>query len=216
MFSIKTKSKSMRFLKFIILMAAVQCGAVDEKPKSPTDAPPPKPANEPSVEEVQTIRKILELPPERLAKIRSAIERMEKMSPEERKDFAATLAKLENANPDERKKALKDLRDKNSSGGLGAKVFEYHLKQLSADDAKQERANFVKLSSDERQQYIRKLMEKYSADLPKIRADGKAKDKDRDGDKDKDKDKDGDGNKDGDRGGHRRPPSPPAEEPPAQ
>jgi hypothetical protein len=211
------KSKIMRYFTFIILMAAIQCGAADEKPKSGADAPPPKPANEPSVEEVQTIRKILELPPERLAKMRSAMERIEKMSPEERKDFAATLAKLENANPDERKKALKDLRDKTSSGGLGAKVFEYHLKQISADEAKQERANFVKLSADERQQYIRKLMEKYSADLPKIRADGKSKDKDKDGDKDKE------GDKDGERGGHRRPsagegrpPAPPAEAPPGQ
>ena len=201
----------MRYFTFIILMAAVQCGAADEKPKSAADAPPPRPVNEPSVEEVQTIRKILELPPERLAKIRSSIERIEKMSPEERKDFAATLAKLENANPDERKKALKDLREKTSSSGLGAKVFEYHLKQLSADEAKQERANFVKLSADERQQYIRKLLEKYSADLPKIRGDGKSKDKDKDGDKDKDKP--GDGNKDGDRGPHRRPPG---EAPPAQ
>ena len=137
--------------------------------------------------------------------MRSAMERIERMSPEERKDFAATLAKLENASPEERKKVLKDMREKSGPGGLGAKVFEYHLKQLSGDEAKQERANFVKLSSDERQQYIRKLLEKYSADLPKIRADGKSKDKD--GDKDKDKDKDGDGNKEGERPAHRRPPA---------
>ena len=203
------KSKMKHFLTFIILAAAVHCGAADEKPKSSNDAPRPNSANEPSVEEVQTIRKILELPPERLAKMRSAMERIEKMSPEERKDFAATLGKLENATPEERKKALKEMRDKAGPAGLGAKVFEYHLKQLSADEAKQERANFVKLSSDERQQYIRKLMEKYSADLPKIRVDGKSKDKDKDGDKDKA----GDGNKEGERAGHRRPP---AEAPPVQ
>jgi hypothetical protein len=203
-----------KFYTFILLAAATQCGAVDEKPKSGNEAPHPNSPNEPSVEEVQTIRKILELPPERLAKIRSAMERIEKMSPEERKDFAATLAKLENATPEERKKALKEIRDKSSPGGLGAKVFEYHLKQLSADDAKQERANFIKLTADERQQYIRKLVEKYSADLPKIRAEGKSKDKDKDGDKDKDKDKDGDGNREGDRPNHRRPPAP--EAPPAQ
>ena len=200
----------MRYFIFIFLLAAVPCGAVDEKPKSPAEAPRSNSANEPSVEEVQTMRKILELPPERLAKMRSAMERIEKMSPEERKDFAATLAKLENASPEERKKALKDMREKTGPSGLGGKVFEHHLKQLSADEAKQERANFVKLSSDERQQYIRKLLEKYSADLPKIRTDGKPKDKDGD----KDKDKDGDGNKDGERGGHRR--APPAEAPPVQ
>ncbi len=199
----------MRYFIFIILLAAVPCGAVDEKPKSPADAPRSNSANEPSAEEVQTMRKILELPPERLAKLRSSIERIERMSPEERKDFAATLAKLENASPEERKKALKEMREKTGTGGLGAKVFEYHLKQLSGDEAKQERANFVKLSSDERQQYIRKLLEKYSADLPKIRGDGKSKDKDKEGDKDKS----GDGNKEGDRGPHRRPP---AEAPPAQ
>ncbi len=191
-------------------MAAVQCVAADEKPKLSTDASRPNPGNEPSVEEVQTMRKILELPPERLAKMRSAMERIEKMSPEERKDFAATLAKLENASPEERKKALKEMREKTGPSGLGGKVFEHHLKQLSADESKQERANFVKLSSEERQQYIRKLLEKYSADLPKIRTDGKPKDKDGD----KDKDKDGDGSKEGERGGHRR--APPAEGPPVQ
>ncbi|NDD70551.1 hypothetical protein EBZ97_00700 [bacterium] len=213
MSSIKLKSKIMRYFTFIILAAAATCGAVDEKPKSPVDASRPNSGNEPSLEEVQTMRKILELPPERLAKMRSAMERIERMSPEERKDFAATLAKLENASPEERKKVLKDMREKSGPGGLGAKVFEYHLKQLSGDEAKQERANFLKLSSDERQQYIRKLLEKYSAELPKIRADGKSKDKDKDGDKEKDKDKDGDGNKDGERPAHRRPP---AEAPPAQ
>jgi predicted Fe-S protein YdhL (DUF1289 family) len=206
----------MRYFTFIILLAATTCGAVDEKPKSPAEAPRSNSANEPSVEEVQTMRKILELPPERLAKMRSAMERIEKISPEERKDFAATLAKLENASPEERKKVLKDMREKTGPGGLAAKVFEHHLKQLSADEAKQERANFIKLSSDERQQYIRKLLEKYSADLPKIRTDGKAKDKDKDDDKEKDddRDKNGVGNKDGERGGHRR--APPAEGPPVQ
>jgi hypothetical protein len=138
------------------------------------------------------------------------MERIERMSPEERKDFAATLAKIENASPEERKKVLKDMREKSGPGGLGAKVFEHHLKQLSADEAKQERANLIKLSSEERQQYIRKLLEKYSADLPKIRADGKSKDKDGD----KDKDKGGDENKEGERGGHRR--APLAEAPPVQ
>jgi len=191
----------MRYFIFTLLLAAVPCGAVDEKPKTPVEASRPNHANEPSIEEVQTMRKILELPPERLAKMRSAIERIERMSPEQRKDFAATLAKIENASPDERKKALKEMREKAGPGGLGAKVFEFHLKQLSADEAKQERANFVKLSSEERQQYIRKLLEKYSAELPKIRAEGKSKDKD------------GDGNKEGESGGHRRPP---AEAPPAQ
>ena len=192
----------MRYFIFIILLAAVPCGAVDEKPKSPADASRSNSANEPSAEEVQTMRKILELPPERLAKMRSAMERIERMSPEERKDFAATLAKLENASPEERKKVLKEMREKTGPGGLGAKVFEHHLKQLPADEAKQERANFVKLSAEERQQYIRKLLEKYSADLPKIRADGKSKDKD------------GDGKKEGESAGHRR--TPPAEAPPVQ
>ena len=200
----------MRYFTFILLLTAATCGAVDEKPKSPADVPRSNSANEPSIEEVQTMRKILELPPERLAKMRSAMERIERMSPEERKDFAATLAKIENASPEERKKVLKDMREKSGPGGLGAKVFEHHLKQLSADEAKQERANLIKLSSEERQQYIRKLLEKYSADLPKIRADGKSKDKDGD----KDKDKGGDENKEGERGGHRR--APPAEAPPVQ
>jgi hypothetical protein len=189
----------MRFFLFIIFLGVLPGGAMEEKPKMSAEAPRPNPATEPSIEEVQTMRKILELPPERLAKIRSSIERIERMSPEERKEFAAVLAKLENATPEERKKTLKEMRDKTAPGGMGAKVFEYHLKQLPADEAKQERAYFVKLSSEERQQYIRKLLEKYSADLPKIRAEGKSKDKA------KDSNKNGDVNKEGDRAAPRRP-----------
>lgn len=191
------------FFTYILILGAIQAGAADEKSKPAPDAPRSNSQNEPSIEEVQTIRKVLELPPERLARLRSSIERIERMSPEERKDFATTLSKLENASPEERKKAIKDMRDKAGPVGLGAKVFEYHLKQLSPDEAKQERLNFVKLSSDERQQYIRKLLEKYSADLPKIRADGKPKDKDKDGEKDKE----GEANREGDRPNHRRAPA---------
>jgi hypothetical protein len=197
----------MRFFLFILFLGVLPGGAMEEKPKTSAEAPRPNPASEPSIEEVQTMRKILELPPERLAKIRSSIERIERMSPEERKEFAAVLARLENATPEERKKTLKEMRDKTAPGGLGAKVFEYHLKQLPADEAKQERAYFVKLSSEERQQYIRHLLEKYSTDLPKIRAEGKSKDKS------KDPNKNGDVNKEGDRAAQRRPA---AEAPPVQ
>ena len=188
----------MRFFLFILFLGVLPGGAMEEKPKTSAEAPRPNPASEPSIEEVQTMRKILELPPERLAKIRSSIER---------KEFAAVLARLENATPEERKKTLKEMRDKTAPGGLGAKVFEYHLKQLPADEAKQERAYFVKLSSEERQQYIRHLLEKYSTDLPKIRAEGKSKDKS------KDPNKNGDVNKEGDRAAQRRPA---AEAPPVQ
>lgn len=195
---------------FLILFFSTTLWAVGEdKPKPSADAS--RAPNEPTVEEVQTIRKILELPPERLARMRSAMERIEKMSPEERKEFAASLAKLETATPEERKKAFKEMREKNPGNGINARVFEYHLKQLSPDDAKAERANFVKLSAEERQKYIRGLMEKYAAEIPKIKAEAKAKGPD--------KDKEEDDAKEADRN-RRRPgadprPQPPGEKPPA-
>ena len=79
----------MKPIFLFLCAAAVTAWAAAQQPASrATDS-------EPTTEEIQTIRKILELPPERLARMRSAIEKMERMSPESRREFAANLAKYE-------------------------------------------------------------------------------------------------------------------------
>ena len=98
--------------------------------QSPVARPP---EGEPTVEEIQTIRKILELPPERLQRMRLAIEKIERMSPESRREFAAGLVRYESASPEERHKIMKDLRER---GGFGSRVLEHHFKRLSKDEAK--------------------------------------------------------------------------------
>jgi len=122
------------------------------------------PESEPTVEEIQTIRKILELPPERLARMRSAIEKMERMSPESRRDFAANLAKYESATPEERHKLMKEMRER---GGFGARVLEHHFKTLSPEEAKAERARIQSLTPEQRMEFIRKLAEKYGPEFAK-------------------------------------------------
>jgi DNA-directed RNA polymerase subunit F len=119
---------------------------------------------EPSVEEIQMIRKILELPPERLSRIRGALEKLEHMSPEARKDFAANLAKFETASPEERRKLVKELRER---GGNGARAIEHHLKSLSPEAAKAERARITSLTPEQRQEFVRGLIEKYGSELAK-------------------------------------------------
>ncbi len=55
-------------LSLLLLLGAVAVSA---------QSPGPRPAEgDPTVEEIQTIRKILELPPERLLRMRSAIEKI--------------------------------------------------------------------------------------------------------------------------------------------
>ena len=94
---------------FIALGLAMNAWAADAPAgKGSADAAP-------SVEEIQTIRKILELPPERLSRIRGAIEHIEKMPPGARKEFADKLAKFETATPEERRKLTKEGEKK--SGG---------------------------------------------------------------------------------------------------
>lgn len=142
-------------------------------------------AIEPTAEEIQTIRRIMELPPERLRGMREAIEHIEHMSGDDRREFAKKLAEIENASPEERRKAFKELREKNApQGGNGftVRVLEYHLKQMPPEQAKEEREKFVKLSREERFAYIRKLMEKYGPELMKeAKSKGGASGKDAEG-----------------------------------
>ena len=127
------------------------------------------PEGEPTVEEIQTIRKILELPPERLQRMRSAIEKIERMSPESRREFAAGLVRYESASTEERHKIMKDLRER---GGFGSRVLEHHFKRLSKDEAKAERARIQGLTPEQRLEFIRGLAEKYGPELAKERAKG--------------------------------------------
>jgi Spy/CpxP family protein refolding chaperone len=122
------------------------------------------PESEPTAEEIQTIRKILELPPERLTRMRSAIEKMERMSPEARRDFAANLAKYETASPEERHKIMKEMRER---GGAGARALEHHFKTLTPAEVKVERARIQALTPEQRMEFIRKLSEKYGPELTK-------------------------------------------------
>lgn len=129
---------------------------------------------DPTVEEVQTLRRILELPPERLTRMRSAIEKMERMSPESRREFAANLAKYEAATPEERHKLMKEMRER---GGFAARVLEHHFKTLSPEEAKAERARIQAFTPEQRMEFVHKLAEKYGPELGKEKGkSGDAKD----------------------------------------
>ena len=146
--------------KFIILAALVLAS-------SPSFAQPASgrpPESEPTAEEIQTIRKILELPPERLARMRSSIEKMERMSPESRREFAANLAKYETATTEERHKIMKEMRER---GGFGSRVLEHHFKTLSPAEAKAERSRIQDLTTEQRMEFLRKLAEKYGQEIDK-------------------------------------------------
>ena len=129
------------------------------------------PESEPTAEEIQTIRKILELPPERLARMRSSIEKMERMSPESRRDFAAKLAKYETATVEERHKIMKEMRER---GGFGSRVLEHHFKMLTPEEAKAERARIQALTPEQRMEFIRKLAEQYGPEFAKDKDKAKA------------------------------------------
>lgn len=146
------------FLLSALVLAAVSAVA-EQTPRSAD--------SEPTAEEIQTIRKILELPPERLTRMRSAIEKMERMSPESRREFAANLAKYEAATPEERHKLMKEMRER---GGFGSRVLEHHFKTLSPEEAKAERARIQALTPEQRMEFLRKLAEKYGPEIAKEKA----------------------------------------------
>ncbi len=143
---------------FIALGLAMNAWAADAPAgKGSADAAP-------SVEEIQTIRKILELPPERLSRIRGAIEHIEKMPPGARKEFADKLAKFETATPEERRKLTKELRDR---GGFSGRVLEHYFKSLPPEKVKEERARINGLTPEQRQEFIRLQAERFSVELAK-------------------------------------------------
>ena len=120
--------------------------------------PAPRPDNEPSVEEIQMLRRILELPPERLSRIRGAIEKMERMPPEARMDFAERLARYESASPEERHALSRDMRER---GGFGGRVLEHHLRSLPPEEAKRERERIMAMSPEARMDFVRGLAARY-------------------------------------------------------
>lgn len=147
-------------MKLFFLVAALGVTALAAAPQPASRSP----EGDPTVEEIQTIRKILELPPERLARMRSSIEKIERLTPEARREFAANLAKYESATPEERHKIMKEMRER---GGFAARVLEYHFKALNPAEAKAERARIQALTPEQRMELIHKLAEKYGPELAK-------------------------------------------------
>ncbi len=155
--------------KFTLLSALVLAAAASFAQQASGRSP----ESEPTAEDIQTIRKILELPPERLARMRSSIEKMERMSPESRREFAANLAKYETATLEERHKLMKEMRER---GGFGSRVLEHHFKTLTPAEAKAERTRIQALTTEQRMEFLRKLAEKYGPEIDKERGkSGEAK-----------------------------------------
>ncbi len=136
----------------LLLLALAACLTAADGPA------PSRPESEPSIEEIQMLRRILELPPERLSRIRGAIEKMERMPPEARRDFADRLARYENASPDERHAISREMRER---GGFGGRVLEHHLRSLPPEQAKRERERIMAMSPEARMDFIRGLAARY-------------------------------------------------------
>lgn len=155
-----------------LLVALVTVAAEGDAPARPSDRAPRGPEALPSVEEIQTIRRIMELPADRLSRIRMAIEKLERMSPEARADYAARLVKYEQATPEERVKIMKEMRER----GFSARILEHHFKTMPAAQANEERARFLALSAEDRQDYVRKIAEKHAGEFGKGKKDEGKKD----------------------------------------
>lgn len=160
----------MKKILTLFLFSGSLLWAVEESPRKdkPQGMYGPR-GEEPPIEEIQAIRKILELPPERLSRLRATIQQVERLSPDDRKDIAQRLEALEKASPQERRQGLKEIRERLMRASMGARVLEYHLKKLSPDEAKQEREAFQKLSPEEKKKKIRGLIEKYGPELEELR-----------------------------------------------
>jgi myosin heavy subunit len=160
----------MKKILTLVLLTSTILGAAEEAPRPDSlRGPRPPRSGETPLEEIQSIRKILELPPDRLSRLRGFIQQVEKLSPEDRQDIAQRLEALEKASPQERREGLKEIRERLKRASFGARILEYHWKKLSPEEAKQEREAFDKMSPEEKKAMIRELAEKYKPELEALR-----------------------------------------------
>ena len=81
--------------------------------------------------------------------------------------FAANLTKYEAATPEERHKLRKEMRER----GFSSRILEHHFKTMPAAQANEERARFLALSAEDRQDYVRKIAEKHAGEFGKGKKD---------------------------------------------
>lgn len=98
-------------------------------------------------EEIRMLRRLLDLPPERLRMLRKTIERLENYSEEEREALKKKLAHFRNESPEERTKKIEDLMRRHA-------LLKEHMEKLAPSERVSRMKKFQSLNLVEKKKFL--------------------------------------------------------------
>ncbi len=98
-------------------------------------------------EEIRMLRRLLELPPERLKMLRRTIERLENYTEEERKSLKEKLTHFNNRTPEERSRNIEDLMRRHA-------LLKEHMERLSPSERASRMKRFQSLNLIEKKRFL--------------------------------------------------------------
>ena len=101
-------------------------------------------------DEIRFLRRLLELPPERLRMLRKTIERLENYSEEERKALKDKLAHFRSGSPEERDKKIEDLMRRHA-------LLREHMGKLPPGERASRMKKFQSLNLTEKKRFLDEL-----------------------------------------------------------
>ena len=101
-------------------------------------------------DEIRFLRRLLELPPERLRMLRKTIERLENYSEEERKALKDKLAHFRSGSPEERDKKIEDLMRRHA-------LLREHMGKLPPGERAARMKKFQSLNLTEKKRFLDEL-----------------------------------------------------------
>jgi len=107
-------------------------------------------------EQLQIIEQFIDMPPERIARIRRMLEHIENMTPEERQRFKANIQALKAMPLEKRSKLFNDLRMLPTAQKVAIRRY---LRSLPAAKRQETRHKFRSMSAQERKLFIEKILE---------------------------------------------------------
>ena len=101
-------------------------------------------------DEIRFLRRLLDLPPERLRMLRKTIERLENYSEEERKALKDKLAHFRSGRPEERDKKIEDLMRRHA-------LLREHMGKLPLGERAKRMKKFQSLNLTEKKRFLDEL-----------------------------------------------------------
>ncbi len=131
-----------------------------KSPKNPQKQTPKKP----SKEELEMMKSLFSMSNEQLTRVRETIERLERTPLQKRKEMAEDLEKANSDDPAVRQKFMEEMRER-FERDINNLLSRYYA-SLPEDQAKTEAEAFLKMSKNEKREYVMKVREKLGMKNP--------------------------------------------------